>query len=54
MCGIAGMFLKKGPVKEELLKGIHRLLQLAFWHRIFIEGDGEEPPRSIHPAEFLG
>jgi hypothetical protein len=27
MCGIAGMFLKKGRVDEEHLKGIHRLLE---------------------------
>ena len=32
---------------------IFRLLQLAIWHRIFIEHKGEVPPISVHPAEFL-
>jgi asparagine synthase (glutamine-hydrolysing) len=29
------------------------LLMFALWHRIWIEGDGERPPR-CDPLEFLG
>jgi asparagine synthase (glutamine-hydrolysing) len=32
---------------------LFRILQLATWHRIFVENGGTMPPRSIHPARLL-
>ncbi|GAA0789808.1 asparagine synthase (glutamine-hydrolyzing) [Marinobacterium sediminicola] len=38
---------------KKLVEPIAALLQLAIWHRLFIEGSGEKPPEKVDPLEWL-
>lgn len=50
---LQGLLVKLPQLDRKLIEPVAALIQLAIWHRLFIEQAGARPPETVDPLEWL-
>jgi asparagine synthase (glutamine-hydrolyzing) len=50
---LQGLLAKLPQMEKKLIEPVAALIQLAIWHRLFIEQSGARPPETVDPLEWL-